>query len=73
MQSGQLTLFSEPIAGGKCRVHIFTAGSCSWSTPSKEYNAVNTGSAPYVLAATFFNVPPNGGTSRIDQADPGNC
>jgi hypothetical protein len=41
--------------------------------PNKEYNTVNTGSEPYVLAVTFFNVPPNGGSSRIDQADPGNC
>lgn len=73
LQSGQLTLFSERIAGGKCRVHTYTAGQVFLEHPNKKYNTVNTGSKPYVLAVTFFNVPPNGGPSRIDQADPGNC
>ena len=73
VQSGQITLFSEPIAGGECRVRTFTAGQVFLEHPSIKYNAVNTGSAPYVVAATFFNVPPNGGPSRIDQTDPGNC
>jgi len=72
VQSGQITLFSEPIAGGKCRVRTFTAGQVFLEHPSTKYNAVNTGSAPYVIAATFFNVP-HGGPSRIDQTDPGNC
>ena len=73
LQSGQLTLFSEPIAGGKCRVRTYTAGQVFVEHPKNEYQAVNTGSEPYVLAVTFFNVPPNGGSSRIDQTDPGNC
>ena len=73
VQSGQITLFSEPIAGGKCRVRIFAAGQVFLEYSSIKYNAVNTASAPYVIAATFFNVPPNGGSSRIDQTDPGNC
>ena len=73
VQSGQITLFSEPIAGGKCRVRTFAAGQVFLEHPSIKYNAVNTGSAPYVIAATFFNVPPNPGSSRIDQSDPGNC
>jgi quercetin dioxygenase-like cupin family protein len=73
VQSGQLTLFSEPIAGGKCRVRTYTAGQVFLEHPKNEYQAVNTGSEPYVLAVTFFNVPPNNGPSRIDQADPGNC
>jgi quercetin dioxygenase-like cupin family protein len=72
VQSGQVRLFSERIAGGKCRVHTFTAGQVFLEHPSNKYNAVNTGSEPYVVAATFFNVP-NGGLSRIDQTDPGNC
>ena len=72
VQSGQLTLFSEPIAGGKCRVRTFTAGQLFLEHPNKEYNTINTGSGSYVLAVTFFNVP-HGGSSRIDQADPGNC
>jgi quercetin dioxygenase-like cupin family protein len=72
VQSGQLTLSSEPIAGGRCRVHTYTAGQVFLEHPNNEYNAVNIGSEPYVIAATFFNVP-HGGPSRIDQADPGNC
>ena len=72
VQSGQITLFSERIAGGKCRIRTFTAGQVFLEHPSTKYNAVNTGSEPYVIAATFFNVP-HGGPSRIDQTDPGNC
>jgi quercetin dioxygenase-like cupin family protein len=72
VQSGQVMLFSEPIAGGKCRVHTYTAGQVFLEYSRNKYNAVNTGSEPYVIAATFFNVP-HGGSSRIDQPDPGNC
>jgi len=72
VQSGQITLFSERIAGGKCRVRTFAAGQVFLEHPSIKYNAVNTSSAPYVIAVTFFNVP-HLGLSRIDQSDPGNC
>jgi quercetin dioxygenase-like cupin family protein len=72
VQSGQLTVFSERIAGGKCRVRTYTAGQVFLEHPKIKYNVVNTGSEPFVVAATFFNVP-HGGSSRIDQADPGNC
>jgi quercetin dioxygenase-like cupin family protein len=72
VQSGQITLFSEPIAGGECRVRTFTAGQVFLEHPRTKYNAVNTGSEPFVVAVTFFNVP-HGGSSRIDQTDPGNC
>jgi quercetin dioxygenase-like cupin family protein len=72
VQSGQLTLYSERIAGGKCRVRTYTAGQVFLEHPKNKYQAVNTGSEPYVIAVTFFNVP-HGGSSRIDQADPGNC
>ena len=72
LQSGRLTLFSEPLAGGKCRVHTYTAGQVFLEHPSTEYNTINTGREPYVLAVTFFNVP-HGDIFRIDQPDPGNC
>jgi quercetin dioxygenase-like cupin family protein len=72
VQSGQITLFSERIAGGKCRVRTFTAGQVFLEHPSIKYNAVNTNIEPYVIAVTFFNVP-HLGLSRIDQSDPGNC
>ena len=72
VQSGQLTVFSARIAGGKCRVRTYTAGQVFLEHPKTKYNVVNTGSEPFVVAATFFNVP-HGGSSRIDQTDPGNC
>jgi quercetin dioxygenase-like cupin family protein len=72
LQSGQLTLFSEPITGGACSVHTYTAGQVFLEHPENEYNAVNTGTEPAVVAVTFFNVP-HGGSSRIEQTNPGNC
>jgi hypothetical protein len=72
VQSGQVTLFSERIAGGKCKVHTYTAGQLFLEHPRNEYNAVNTGAEPAVVAVTFFNVP-HGGPSRIEQTNPGNC
>jgi quercetin dioxygenase-like cupin family protein len=72
VQSGQLRLFSERIAGGQCRVRTYTAGQVFLEHPKNEYNAVNTGAEPAVVAVTFFNVP-HGGSSRIEQTNPGNC
>jgi quercetin dioxygenase-like cupin family protein len=72
VQSGQVTLFSEPIAGGECRVRTYTAGQVFLEHPKNEYNAVNTGAESAVVAVTFFNVP-HLGSSRIEQTDPGNC
>ena len=72
VQSGQLTLFSERIAGGKCRVRTYSAGQVFLEHPKNEYNAVNTGAEPAVVAVTFFNVP-HLGSSRIEQTNPGNC
>jgi quercetin dioxygenase-like cupin family protein len=72
LQSGQVTLFSEPLAGGECSVHTYTAGQVFLEHTDSEYNAVNTGAVPAVLAVTFFNVP-HGGSSRIEQTNPGNC
>jgi quercetin dioxygenase-like cupin family protein len=72
LQSGQVRLFSEPIAGGECSVHTFTAGQVFLEHPESEYNAVNTGAVPAVLAVSFFNVP-HGGSSRIERTNPGNC
>jgi hypothetical protein len=72
LQSGQTMLFSEPIAGGECSVHTFTAGQVFLEHPDTKYNNVNTGAVPAVLAVSFFNVP-HGGSPRIEQTNPGNC
>jgi len=72
IQSGQLTLYSEPVGGGECSVHTYTAGQVFLEQPEDLQNAVNTGNVPTVLAVTFFNVP-HGGSTRIERTDPGDC
>jgi quercetin dioxygenase-like cupin family protein len=72
VQSGEVTISSERVGGGKCRVHTFTAGQVFLEQPKDEQNAVNNGTVPAVLAVTFFNVP-HDGSNRIDRTNPGNC
>src|SRR6266481_4283474 len=72
IQSGEMTVYSEPVCGGECSVHTFTAGQVFLEQPEDEENIVNTGTVPAVLAVTFFNVP-HGDVTRIDRADPGDC
>jgi quercetin dioxygenase-like cupin family protein len=72
IQSGQLTLFSEPVGGGECSVHTYIAGQVFLEQPDDEENAINTGAVPTVLAVTFFNVP-HDGSARIERTNPGNC
>jgi quercetin dioxygenase-like cupin family protein len=72
VQSGEFTLFSERVKGGKCTVHTYSAGQVYLEQPGDEENAVNHGTVPAVLAVTFFNVP-HGGSNRIERTDPGNC
>jgi quercetin dioxygenase-like cupin family protein len=72
VQSGEVTLFSERVKGGKCSVHTYTAGQVFLEQPENEQNAVNNGDVPAVLAVTFFNVP-HGGSNRIERTNPGNC
>src|SRR5215831_17021325 len=69
IQSGQLTVYSEPVGGGECSVHTYSAGQVFLEHPEDEQNVVNTGTVPAVLAVTFFNVP-HGANPRIDQANP---
>src|SRR5215831_16015064 len=72
IQSGQLTVYSEPVGGGECSVHTYSAGQVFLEQPEDEQNAVNTGDVPTVLAVTFFNVP-HGGSARIERTNPGDC
>jgi quercetin dioxygenase-like cupin family protein len=72
VQSGEVTVFSERVKGGKCSVTTYTAGQVFLEQPENEQNAVNNGSVPAVLAVTFFNVP-HGGSNRIERTNPGNC
>jgi len=72
LQSGEITLYSEPVGGGECSVHTYTAGQVFLERPEDEQNAVNTGAEPTVLAVTYFNVP-HGGSNRIERTNPGDC
>jgi len=72
IDSGELTVFSEPVGGGECSVHKFTAGQVFLEQPNDEENVVNTGTVDTVLAVTFFNVP-HGKDARIPQTDPSDC
>jgi quercetin dioxygenase-like cupin family protein len=72
VQSGEVTVFSEPVGGGECSVHTYPAGQVFTEHPEDQQNAVNEGAAPAVLAVTFFNVP-HGGSSRIERTNPGDC
>jgi quercetin dioxygenase-like cupin family protein len=72
LRAGQVTVYSEPVGGGKCRVHTYSAGQVFLERPRNEENIVNTGGVPEQAGVTFFNVPHGGGTF-IDRPDPGDC
>jgi quercetin dioxygenase-like cupin family protein len=72
VQSGTFTLYSEPVGGGPCTIHIYSAGQVYLEQPEDEQNGVNTGTVDVVVAVTFFNVP-HGGSARIERTNPGNC
>ena len=52
VQSGEFTLFSERVKGGKCHVHTYRAGDVYLEQPGDEENGVNYGTEPAVLAVT---------------------
>jgi quercetin dioxygenase-like cupin family protein len=72
VQSGEITLNREAVGGGACRIHTYHAGQVFYERPAIAQNAVNHGSTNAVVGVTFFNVA-HGGSSRIDQPDPGDC
>jgi quercetin dioxygenase-like cupin family protein len=72
LQAGQVTLYSEPVGGGRCTTQVYSAGQVFLERPNDEENAVNTGGVPEQAAVTFFNVP-HGAAARIDRTDPGDC
>jgi quercetin dioxygenase-like cupin family protein len=72
VQTGELTLYREPVGGGDCRSHTYQAGDVFFERAANMYNGVNTGSVTAVAVVTFFNVP-HGGSARIDRPDPGDC
>ena len=57
LQAGQVTLYSEPVGGGKCSVHTYSAGQVFLERPNDEENAVNTGGVPEVAGVTWLAGP----------------
>ena len=72
VESGELTLYREPLGGGKCTEKTLSAGDTFFERPSKMQNGVNKGATDAVVFVTFFNVP-HAGSARIDLPDPGDC
>ena len=70
--SGELTIYREPIGGGKCTEKTLNVGDTYFERPSKMLNGVNKGTTDAVVIVTFFNVP-HSGSARIDVPDPGDC
>lgn len=70
LQQGRLTLYES--VGNHCDVTTYTAGQTFVERPGDVVNAVNTGSTDFVVIATFPGVPV-GGSTRIDQPNPGTC
>lgn len=55
-----------------CVITKYTQGQSFIERPGEVDDVLNTGSTDYVLVATFPDVP-LGGSSRIDQPNPGTC
>jgi quercetin dioxygenase-like cupin family protein len=58
--------------GHHCVITKYTQGQSFIELPGAVVDAVNTGSTDFVLYVTFPGVPV-GGSSRIDQPNPGTC
>ena len=74
VQQGEITIYAVDGKGDgrHCVVNKYTAGQSFVELPGRVVEAVNTGSIDFVLFVTFPGVPV-GGSSRIDQANPGVC
>jgi hypothetical protein len=89
VQQGEITIYksagkgddeqsqsqSDREGGGRfphCVITKYTQGQAFSEGPGEVVDAVNTGSTDFVLFVTFPGVPV-GGSSRIDQPNPGTC
>jgi quercetin dioxygenase-like cupin family protein len=55
----------------ECRARVYTKGEAFMDPGNVTHNARNEGGEPLEVYATYFL--PDGGRSRIDRDDPGNC
>jgi quercetin dioxygenase-like cupin family protein len=72
VQSGQITMYRERVAGGDCRTRTYHAGDTFFEWPIDQHNGVNQGTTTTTVYVTFFGVPA-GGSARIERPDPSNC
>jgi quercetin dioxygenase-like cupin family protein len=70
VQQGELTIYAS--VGNHCDITKYTHGQSFVERPGDVVDAVNTGSTNFILFVTFPGVPV-GGSSRIDQPNPGTC
>ena len=70
VQQGELTVYKS--VGNHCDITTYKQGQSFIERPGVVVDAVNTGSTNYILVVTFPGVPV-GGSSRIDQPNPGTC
>jgi quercetin dioxygenase-like cupin family protein len=70
IQQGAFTVYRS--VGSQCVSTSYTAGQAFIERPGEVDQVVNTGTIPYVLFVTFPRVP-QGGSTRIDQPNPGTC
>src|SRR5260370_23037913 len=70
LQQGELTIYRS--VGNHCDITTYTQGQSFIERPGDVVDAVNTGSIHFILFVTFPGVPV-GGSSRIDQPNPGTC
>jgi quercetin dioxygenase-like cupin family protein len=74
VQQGEITIYRTDGEGDgrHCVITKYTQGQSFVELPGQVTKAVNTGSADFILFVTFPDVPV-GGSSRIDQPNPGGC
>jgi len=70
VQQGDITVYTS--VGNHCDSTNYTHGQSFVERPGEVNQVVNAGSIDYVLIAVFPGTPV-GGSSRIDQPDPGTC
>jgi quercetin dioxygenase-like cupin family protein len=74
VQQGEVTIYAtDGMGDGRhCVITKYTQGQSFVELPGRATKAVNTGSTDFILFVTFPDVPV-GGSSRIDQPNPGVC
>ncbi len=82
VQQGEITIYESAGTGedaqgqsegdSLCVITKYTQGQAFVEGPGVVVDAVNTGSTDFILLVTFPGVPV-GGSSRIDQPNPGTC